>query len=61
MTPIAIEVDHLSRQLTLGGELIPVLNEVSFEIAAGEWIALTGSGKVFPVLRRGRLLPESGM
>lgn len=45
---LCVEAVHISRQLPLGGEMIPVLKDMSFEIASGEWIALmgpSGSGK----------------
>jgi putative ABC transport system ATP-binding protein len=45
---LCVEAVHITRQLPLGGEMIPVLKDMSFEIASGEWIALmgpSGSGK----------------
>ncbi len=44
----AIEAIDLTRSLPLGGENVPILKGLSFTVARGEWIALTGpsgSGK----------------
>ncbi len=45
---LALQAINLTRSLPLAGQQMPILNAVSFEIARGEWIALTGpsgSGK----------------
>ena len=44
----AVRADDVHRSLPLGGADVEILNGVSFEVARGEWIALTGpsgSGK----------------
>ena len=46
-TPV-LEVRHLGRSLPLGGELLEILRDVNFSIAAGEFVTLagpSGSGK----------------
>ncbi len=47
-TNCAIQAVHLSRTLSLGATPVPVLNNLSFSIEKGEWVALmgpSGSGK----------------
>lgn len=47
-TQPAISADDIYRSLPLGGEDVRILNGVTFDVAAGDWIALTGpsgSGK----------------
>ncbi len=47
-TNCAIQAVHISRTLSLGNNPIPVLNDLSFSIEKGEWVALmgpSGSGK----------------
>src|SRR5688572_6385383 len=47
-TPSAIDVDSVTRTLTLDRRELRILRGVSFSVAAGEWVALTGpsgSGK----------------
>lgn len=44
----AVRADNIFRSLPLGGEEVRILNGVTFDVRAGEWIALTGpsgSGK----------------
>jgi putative ABC transport system ATP-binding protein len=45
---LVIQAENINRTLPLGGETIPILHNISFEVARGEWMALTGpsgSGK----------------
>jgi len=48
MMATSVEIRHLDKSYRRGGQIIPVLNDVSFDIAEGEFIALmgpSGSGK----------------
>ena len=48
MTATIVEIRHLAKSYRRGGQIIPVLNDLSFDIAEGEFIALmgpSGSGK----------------
>lgn len=48
MTTAIVEIRHLAKCYRRGGQIIPVLNDLSFDIAEGEFIALmgpSGSGK----------------
>jgi len=56
-----IEVEDLSVELPIAGELRPVLREVSFSIDAGESLALvgeSGAGKSMTARAIARLLPD---
>ncbi len=48
MTATIVEIRHLAKSYRRGGQIIPVLSDLSFDIAEGEFIALmgpSGSGK----------------
>src|SRR5690606_15695859 len=38
----ALQVDHVSHQFELSGKPLPVLDEVGFQVAPGEFVALLG-------------------
>ena len=47
-SPVIVEIRHLFKSYRRGGQVVPVLNDLSFDIAAGEFLALmgpSGSGK----------------
>jgi putative ABC transport system ATP-binding protein len=48
LTPPLISIDRLARHYVVGGETVRALDGVSFDIRAGEWVAIvgqSGSGK----------------
>jgi putative ABC transport system ATP-binding protein len=48
MTATIVEIRHLDKSYRRGGQIVPVLNNLSFDIAEGEFVALmgpSGSGK----------------
>lgn len=45
---VAIRIEHVSKHYIRGGEIVPVLNDIHFDIGHGEFLALmgpSGSGK----------------
>ena len=48
MTATIVEIRHLAKSYRRGGQIVPVLNDLNFDIAEGEFVALmgpSGSGK----------------
>jgi putative ABC transport system ATP-binding protein len=48
LSPSLVEIRHLTKSYCRGGQVVPVLTNISFDIRAGEFIALmgpSGSGK----------------
>jgi putative ABC transport system ATP-binding protein len=48
LTPSLVEIRHLTKSYRRGGQVVPVLTDISFDIRAGDFIALmgpSGSGK----------------
>jgi putative ABC transport system ATP-binding protein len=48
LSPSLVEIRHLTKSYRRGGQVVPVLTNISFDIRAGEFIALmgpSGSGK----------------
>ncbi|MGH8711679.1 MAG: ABC transporter ATP-binding protein, partial [Burkholderiales bacterium] len=47
-TQSVVEINHISKSYRRGEQIVPVLNDISFDIPAGEFLALmgpSGSGK----------------
>lgn len=61
--PDLLRVAGLTTAFTVGGRIVPVVRRVSFQVRAGETVALvgeSGSGKSVTALSVLRLLPASG-
>ena len=48
MTGTIVEIRHVAKSYRRGGQIVPVLSDLSFDIPEGEFVALmgpSGSGK----------------